>query len=50
MRDAAKPALPRRNAQIKMTARMMNDMKIPKETRLVADAMKPVIDKIVDKK
>src|SRR5687768_12042908 len=50
MRDTAKPTLAHRDAQIKFIRRMMYDVKIPEKPRFVADAMKPVIAKIIGKK
>jgi len=50
MRDAGKPALPDGNAQIILIRRVMNDVKVPEKARFVADAVKPVIKKIVGKK
>lgn len=47
VRDARKPALAAGDAQIEMLARMVNHVKIPKESRLVTDSVKPVINKIV---
>jgi len=49
MCDSAKPTLPASHTQIEMMARMMDDMKIPEKARLMADPVKPVINKIVDK-
>lgn len=50
VRDARKPALADGNRQIVLIRRMMNDVKIPEKPHFVADAMKPVIKKIVRKK
>src|SRR6185369_12355339 len=49
VRDAAKPALTARDAEVKVLARVMDHVKIPKEARLVTDAMEPVVDKVVNK-
>ena len=43
------PTLPNCNAQVELLTRMMDDVKIPEETRLVAYSMKPVVSEIVDK-
>src|SRR5690348_16634452 len=50
MRNAAEPTLPARDAQIKVLAGVVDYVEIPKESRFVADAMEPVVNKIVDKK
>lgn len=50
VRDARKPALSNGDRQIILIRRMMNDVKIPEKPHFVADAMKPVIKKIVRKK
>ena len=48
VQQAAEPALPDGDAQIVFLAGMVNDVKIPEQTRLVADAVKYVIRKIVE--
>jgi hypothetical protein len=50
MRDSAEPALPDGDAQVVMLAGMMDNVKIPKDTRFVTEAVKPVIGKIIDEK
>src|SRR5437868_8889316 len=50
MRDAAEPALPTGNTQIKLLARVVNYVKVPQYSRLMTDPVKPVIDKIIYEK
>lgn len=46
----AEPALADRDAQIILLARVVNDVKIPKQTRFVARTVKNVIREIIDEK
>jgi len=50
MSDPAEPALTAGHAKIKVRTRMMDHVKIPKETRLVTYPVKPVINKVIYKK
>jgi len=50
MRDSAKPTLTNGDTQVVVIARMMYDVKVPEEAYLVAEAMKPVVTKIIKQK
>ena len=50
VRDSRKPALTNGDAQIILIRRMVNDVKIPEEANLVANAMKPVVGEIINEK
>ncbi len=50
VQDAREPALAHSDAQVVMFARMVDDVKVPKEPHFVADAMEPVICEVVDEK
>src|SRR5262245_32721278 len=50
MGQPAEPALPHGHAQVVMLTGMMNHMKVPEESHLVAEAVEPVIHQVVEQK
>lgn len=49
MENTAEPALANGDAQIILIAGMMNDVEVPKNADLVAETVKPIIRKVIEK-